>query len=145
MTLLTYARIIDGVAVDVCHDPDTCFHPVVAEQFAVVPPEVMRGWRLVDGEWTAPEPVPTPEPVVEPKKVSPIEFKLLFTSSERVAITAARATDAVVDDFFGIIDDPRLTEVDLRSNGTGEVIEHLVEVGLVSGERQDSILNGIAP
>lgn len=33
-------------------------------------------------------------------RVSPVQYKLLFTSQERIAIRAERQTDAVIDDFF---------------------------------------------
>ena len=48
-----YARILDGVAVDVCADPAAQFHPQLAAQFEAVPDDVVSGARLVDGDWQA--------------------------------------------------------------------------------------------
>ncbi len=75
-------------------------------------------------------------------KVSPVEFKLLFTSSERVAIKAARDTDAVIDDFFDIVEDPRLQYVDLGLNSTQGALDYLVAQGLLTQARRDQIVAG---
>src|SRR5574343_1577031 len=68
-------------------------------------PLVEVGWTYIGGAF-----IP---PVVIPPSVSPPEFKLLFTSNERVAIKAARSTDPVIADFMDIVEDPRLTTVNL--------------------------------
>lgn len=72
----TYARITDGVAVEVWTDgglgivPADVFVPGLASQFEPVPDEVQAGWRLTDGVWTAPPPAPEPEPPpVSPRDV----------------------------------------------------------------------------
>lgn len=137
-----YARIIDNTAVDVSTDPAAQFHPDIAAQFEAVPDQVRAGWRLVDGAWTEPTPVDPPAPVVENPKVSPVEFKLLFTSQERVAIKAARSTDAIVDDFFDIVEDPRLTFVDLNLQSTKDALSYLVMQELITAERREQILAG---
>jgi len=64
----TFARIIDGVAVEVWTDgglgivPADVFVPGLASQFEPVPDEVQAGWSLIDGVWTAPPPAPEPVP-----------------------------------------------------------------------------------
>ena len=78
------------------------------------------------------------------RRVSPVEFKLLFTAQERVAIRAARETDPVIDDFFDILDDPRLTGVDLTSSTTRGMVDYLVSKRLLTAERRDEIFNGRA-
>ncbi len=50
-------------------------------------------------------------PITVAPTVTPIHFKMLWTSQERVAIKTLRATDAIVDDFMGLVNDPQLTEV----------------------------------
>ncbi|MDO8908904.1 MAG: hypothetical protein Q7W55_10475 [Pseudohongiella sp.] len=137
-----FARIIDNTAVDVSSDPAAQFHPDIAAQFVSVPDTVRCGWQLVDGAWTAPEVFDPPEPAVVNKKVSPVEFKLLFTSQERVAIKAARATDPIVDDFFEIVEDPRLTFVDLNLQSTQNALSYLVQQSLITVERRAEILTG---
>ena len=148
--MTNFARVINDVAVDVSSTPAEQFHPSIAEQFEPVPDEVQAGWvRNEDGEWEAPapspEPTPTPEPEPTPSeatKVSPVEFKLLFTSAERVAIKAARATDQVIDDFYDIVEDPRLTFVDLGLPSTQDALAYMVAQGLLTDERRSEILSG---
>lgn len=140
--MTNYARIINNVAVDVSSNPAEQFHPSIAEQFEPVPDAVQPGWRLVDGTWKAPEPAPQPEPAPVYPQVSPVQFTLLFTSPERVAIKAARTTDLVIDDFFDIVEDPRLTFVDLGLQSTQDALSYLVSVGLLTAERREQILTG---
>lgn len=61
--MANFARIINGVAVDVCAAPHEFFHPDVAVQFEPVPDEVEQHWELVSGSWQAPvQPDPAPAP-----------------------------------------------------------------------------------
>lgn len=73
-------------------------------------------------------------------RLSPIEFKLLFTAQERVAIKAS--TDLIVQDFFEIVNDPRLTFVDLQLSSTIGAINYLVSLTLLTAPRAAEILNG---
>lgn len=142
---MKYARIINNQAIDVrTSSPEGFFTPDIAAQFERVPYEVENGWTLADGKWTAPviaEPGPAPEPVISYAKVSPIEFKLLFTSSERVAIKASRATDLAIDDFYDIVEDPRLTFVDLGLNSTQQALQYMAAQSLIAPERIEQILS----
>ena len=101
------ARIINDVAVDVVvGDPTELFHPDIATQFEPVPDEVEAGWLrdTATGAWSEPALIESqPNVPAESPKVSPVEFKLLFTAQERVAIKAARGNDPVIDDFFSIM------------------------------------------
>lgn len=78
-----------------------------------------------------------------PLTVSPVEFKLLFTAQERVMIKAARASDAMIDDFFDIVEDPRLTHVDLGLQSTRDAIDYLIGKELVDPARREAILSGV--
>lgn len=92
--------------------------------------------------------------VVEPAgpdiTVSPVEFKLLWTSAERIAARAQQETDTVIADFFDIVDDSRLTFVNLSLGSTKDGVDYLlsklVEIGVVAGEdvpaRRAAILSG---
>lgn len=73
--------------------------------------------------------------------VSPIEFKLLFTAAERLAIKQARHTDPLIDDFFSIVEDSRLTHVNLGLSSTQEALTHLVTAGLITAVRKQQILS----
>lgn len=109
-----FARIINDVAVDVSTDPENSFHPDIAAQFVAVPDNVQAGWaKGSDGKWSAPAPALEPVPQVTYPKVGPIAFKLLFTAPERIKAKALQATDEFIQDFWGLLDDPRTTEVDL--------------------------------
>lgn len=140
-----FAKIIDNVAIDVSANPTESFHPDVAAEFVNVPDIVEYGWRLINGEWVAPEVVIVPEVAIEPKEVAPITFKLLFTSAERVAAKALRASDPAIDDFWTILDDPRTRSVDMRIPSVQAIIEHTLTACNVENvaERKAQILQGI--
>ena len=138
--MTNYARIIDNVAVDVSADPSNEFHPSIAAEFVEVPDTVQPGWVNNNGVWEAPATVDATPTPTEAHKVSPIEFKLLFTSGERIAIKSS--TDPVVQDFYEITNDPRLTHVDLGLKSTQDAIAHLVHAGILTQARADAILTG---
>ena len=142
---MKYTRITNSQAIDVrTESPEGFFTPDIAAQFQQVPDEVENGWILENGNWSAPvaqEPGPVPEPAITYAKVSPIEFKLLFTSTERVAIKSARTTDPVIDDFYDIVEDPRLTFVDLGLNSTQQALQYMAAQGLIAPERIEQILS----
>jgi hypothetical protein len=48
----------------------------------------------------------------------------------------------VVQDFFEIINDPRLTHVDLGLQSTQDAMSYLVAVNLLTAERRAEILLG---
>lgn len=139
---MKYARIENDVAKDVVRvDPRNIFNEHYASQFVEVPEAVVIGSQLVDGVWINPVSETAPE---EPAAaiVGPVEFKLLFTSAERIAITSARKDDPVIDDFFVIVEDPRLSFVDLGLQSTRSAISYLAEQGLIGTERVGQILAG---
>lgn len=145
---MKYARIVSNAAVDVrTESPEGCFTPDIAAQFVTVPDQVEDGWTINEGVWSAPaipEPVVPPAPVVIPPKVSPVEFMLLFKSPERIAIKAARPTDPVIDDFMDIVEDTRLTFVDLGLQSTQDALNYFVFKTILTPERKDQILTGQA-
>ena len=97
------------------------------------------GWSVAI---TNGQPVFTAPSVAAPK-VSPVQFKLLFTAPERVSIKVARATDPVIDDFYTIIEDPRLTYVDLGLQSTKDAIGYLKAKNLLTADRATAILAGV--
>lgn len=132
---------------DICPgDPAELYHLDIAAFYDTdVPDDAANGDGWVNGQLVKPEPpapVEPPEQVATPPKVSPVEFKLLFTSAERVAIKAARASDPVVDDFYDIIEDPRLTHVDLGLQSTKDALGYMASRGLLTAERVEEILSG---
>lgn len=140
--MANFARVINNVAVDVCTDPANSFHPDIAREFEPVPDNVKQGWVRIDGEWSAPAPTPEPQPTPTYPKVSPVEFLLLFTSAERVAIRAVRPDDPVIDDFFDLVEDPRLTFVDLGLPSVQGALHYLAASQLITDARREEILTG---
>jgi len=90
------------------------------------------------GEFTAP-----PAVTATPPKLSPIQFKLCFTSTERIAISALKATDPVIADAYEILDDPRLTTVDLALASNQALIDYLVALSVLTPERAAQIKQGL--
>lgn len=108
----------------------------------VTPPADWVGgkYRLINGQWVDTEQIKPPVPATT--KVSPVEFKMLFSSMERVAIRKARATDPTVDDFFDLVEDPRLTYVDLALPSVQGALRYLAATQLITDARIAEILSG---
>lgn len=140
--MANYARIIDGVAVDVSTAPTEHFHPDIAAEFQPVPANVAPGWRLEGGTWHAPNEPQDPDAAPAYPQVSPVQYQLLFTAAERVAIKAARADDPVIDDMYTLLEDPRLTHVDLALKSTQDALLYLQSKGLITEARRLEILTG---
>jgi len=144
---MSYAWVENEVIRDVCHgNPEECYHPDVAKNYDTeVPDEAVNGDGWVDGELvkpSVPEPTPPePAPVVRPV-VSAVEFMLLFTSPERVSLKALRPADPVLDDFFDLLEDPRLTEVNLNLQSTVNALDYMISIGELTAERKEEILTG---
>lgn len=131
---------------DVCHgNPEELYHPDVAKFYDILVPDEAENGDGWDGvtltKPVIPDPVPVEPPAPVPPKVSPVEFKLLFTAPERVAIKAS--TDPIVQDFFSIVEDPRLTHVDLALKSTQDALSYLEALSLIAEGRKDEILTGV--
>lgn len=111
---------------------------VIAQSDAIAYDEQMRGWMAGGTLYSDPD----RKCKLIPTKFSPVEFMLLFTSTERVAIKARRATDPVIDDWLDIIEDSRLTEVDLALQSTQDALAYLVSLDILTDERKGEILGG---
>jgi len=75
--------------------------------------------------------------------LTPVEFKLMFTPMERIAIKGKRATDEILDDFMDIIDDPRLVTVDFNLQSTKDAIDYLVSIEVLTAERAVQVKTGV--
>lgn len=108
----------------------------VQENTTDIPPTYVDGFvpQFKNGAWIDQTAAP---------KISPVQFKLLFAPAERVAMGAAQATDPVLQDFFGIVNDPRLTFVDLGLQSTKDAVAYLVGKKLITQARADEVLAGI--
>lgn len=142
---MLYAWIENQVIRDVCHGiPAECYHPDVAVHYATqVPDDAVNGDGWVRGQLIKPAPTePQPVATATPPKVSPVEFILLFNSGERVSLKALRTTDPVLDDFFDVVEDPRLTVVDLSLTSTQDALDYMIAIGQLTAERKAEILTG---
>lgn len=148
------AWIENDIVRDICQgDPAECYHPDIAVFYNTdVPEEALPGATLVGGEWVNPV-IPEAtlaEPVQPDMTVSPVEFKLLWTPQERVAIKTLKSTDPVIEDFYELIEDPRLKEVNLSLQSTQQAVDYLlfklVEAGTITesqvADRREAILSG---
>lgn len=125
-------------------NPAELYTPDVAKFYDTeVPDNAENGDGWVNGQLVKPEPpapVPVPEPTPVYPTVGPIAFKLLFTAQERIAIK--QSTDAIVQDFFEIANDPRTTEINLALKSVQDAIGYLEQLGLLAAGRKDHILQG---
>lgn len=146
---MKWAWIESGAVRAICPgNPKDLYHPAVADLYTTqIPDDVEVNAKWVNGGWSNPLPPTPPEPPTPPApQVSPVEFKLLFTSAERLAIRAARtAGDLVLEDWFGILDDPRLTVVDLGLKSTQDGVGYLVLQGILTTERAAAIISNTPP
>lgn len=93
-----------------------------------------------------------PPPEKAEFNVSPVHFKMLFTSAERVGLRTLRQSDPVIDDFFDLVDDPRTRHVDLAMQSVKDAVLYclveLSKIGVVANDnvtpRYEAILTGEA-
>jgi hypothetical protein len=77
--------------------------------------------------------------------VSAIEFKLLFTPTERVQSREAAKTDPVVADMFLLLDDPRTQSITLQMPQVDAMLGYLVTLQILTEKRKNEILNAVEP
>jgi len=83
--------------------------------------------------------------------VSPVQFKLLWTMDERVALNQLESTDLIIKDFFDILSDPKLESINLSLQTTKDTVNYflnkLLDEGVLTQEmietRREQILSGI--
>lgn len=122
-------------------NPFDMFHSDIAVHYDTdVPDGTVQGATLVDGEWVNPVVEQVVEATESKTKVGAIEYKLLFTSLERLAIKTSN--DPIIQDLYEITNDPRLTEIDLSLKSTKDSIAYLVSVGVLTQDRAEQILRG---
>lgn len=152
---MKYAWTENNVVKDVCPgNPLDYYHPDIAAYYCTeISDNITNGATLIDGEWVNAS-VPQQPTVASPIIVSPIEFKLLWTVDERIAIKEMRDSspeDPYLKDFFEILEDIRLTQVNLSLVSTQQSIDYvlsrLVAIEVISeanvATRRAAILSGI--
>lgn len=87
-------------------------------------PRFINGiWECGDQRFTDPDGADY-SPVPPGFKISPIAFKLLFTPAERIKAKQLRVDDPVLEDFWGLLDDPRTDVVDLELTSVQNAVEY---------------------
>lgn len=142
----TYARITDGVAVEVWTDgglditPADVFVPGLAAQFEPVPDEVQSGWSLIDGAWTAPPPAPEPVPQTQ---ITRLAFLSRFTDEEAIALDlasqGATVEAATLRRYLSKVN--AATFIDLSREDTRAGVLALEPLGILAEGRALEILN----
>lgn len=131
---------------DVCQgNPAECYTPEVAAYYTTeVGDDIVNGATWDGSKWVNPPAPPAPPPPVPQysKTMTPIEFRLLFISAERIAIKTAAKTDPIVEDFWSIINDPELTQVNVADAQIIEALDYLVTIAILTQARETTILLG---
>ena len=145
--MTNYAWLENNSIRDICKgDPAALFHSDIAKLYATeVPANADNGDTFTDGVLTKrPVPVLAPPADLEapiPPKVSVIEYKMLFTSAERIATKAS--TDPVIVDLQDLMNDPRTTHVDLALKSISDALDYMTHLGLIAPARKAEILTGV--
>jgi len=127
-------------------NPAEIYHPDIAALYSVqVPDDAEQGDTFSNGVLTKrviPEYIP-PEPAAPtpPPKVSVIEYKMLFTSAERIAVKAS--ADPVIIDLQELMNDPRTANVDLALQSISDALDYMTYLGLIAVGRKAEILTGV--
>lgn len=149
---MKYAIVNNNKIQDINANPTVNFHPTVAAMYDTEVADTAKiGDELIDGVWTTPE-VPEPieteaveptEPEIKYAVMSPIDFKMCLTSAERIAIAGIKDSDPILVDAFSILEDPRLTEVDMNLESNRDLIKYLISLQVIGEDRYLSIVTGV--
>lgn len=131
---------------DVCHGtPEELYHPDIAKFYDTdVPADAVNGDGWVDGQLVKPvivAPTPVEPQAPKPPKVTVIEYKMLFTSAERIATKAS--TDPVMVDLQELMNDPRTVNVDLSLKSVSDALDYMTHLGIIAPARKAEILTGV--
>lgn len=107
-----------------------------------VPDHIVVGATRQPWGWNNPPASPTTSPSVTiPPTVTVVEYKLLFTSAERIAVKAS--ADPVIIDLQDLMNDPRTTHVDLALESISEALDYMTTIGLIAEGRKAQIRTGV--
>lgn len=139
---MKYAWIENNKVRDICQggNPAEHYHPEIAAHYTTQVPDTVVNGAVLDGTtWVNPNPQAQPELAIVETVLNVAEFKARFTSAERIVLKTAKATDAVIDDFFEIINDPRLVTIDLRSALIVDAVKYMVSKDFLTQARANVI------
>ena len=140
-----FAWVINGTIKDVCQgDPASSYTPDVAAHYSAQVPDNARNGDGWDGSTLTPATPPGAAVATTSKVLSRVQFMLLFTPAERVAIRTkvadTNSPDAVLNDWWAILNDPQLEGVDLHGAACAASLSYLVSVNLLTTQRRAAIL-----
>ena len=143
---MKYAWIQNSQIRDICPgNPAESYHPDIAALYDTQVPDDAAPGDTWDGTTLTkpviPEYVPPPPAPVKPPTVKAIDYKMLFTSAERIASKAS--TDPVMVDLMTLLDDPRTTHIDLSRPSLGESLDYMTSIGILAVGRKAEILTGV--
>lgn len=143
---MKYAWLTAKTIRDICPgNPAESYHPDIAVLYNTQVPDDAAPGDTWDGTTLTkpviPEYVPPPPAPVKPPKVTVVEYKMLFTSAERIAAKAS--TDPVIVDLRELMDDPRTANVDLSLKSISDALDYMTAVGLIAAGRKAEILTGV--
>lgn len=129
-------RVKNGYVVDVAEFPVNVYGPALAAEFIDVPFEfkdkVAPNWTYNETTKALTPPPKVGEGIARPEpmdpallKPTPPQFFLLFSAQERAVIRMISAQNLIIDDWLKILNDPRLTFVDLNLQSTIQGVYYL--------------------
>lgn len=146
----TYARIVDGHAVDVTRTDDLAalFHADLVGQFVVVPDGTQNGatFDSATQSWTNPAHAPAEPVAAQLPRLTPMTFYLAFSPAERIQIKTS--TDPLVAEFWDTYQraERTNTEVDPNLVSIRDGLAYLTQTTppiLASDGRVSEILAGV--
>lgn len=153
----SYARIVDGMAVDLFTPQDgftlkDSWHKDIVAEFVEVPANVTMGSTVdAKGKWTIAVAPVEPEAPISYEKVSPMDFQMSFTVAEEVAIKKLVNGDLAADPPIAVneniavwwnrLNNPKLTEVNLGLPSVQQALAYLVTLGILTEDRKTQILS----
>lgn len=128
-----FAWVENGIIRDVCMGiPGDLYHPDVAKLYTSTVPDNSSNGDLWDGTILTKKAIPVP--IAVPPTITKTHFLLAFTSAERIKARSLRATDAVLDDFWMILDTADTVNLALPSvqNGIEYTLNAVRTAGLTT-------------
>lgn len=134
------ARIVNNEIVDICEDPDSCFHPLIASEFISVPFGVKKCDRYngKTKEWETPSISETID-IIKETKLSRLAYMRRFSIEEEANIRVAAESDSIIKVILARLE--ASTFVDLSDPSTAEGLDYMVSKGLLDSIKASLILN----